>query len=69
MKDGSEVRLAGIEPVVAEKASRTSRWGGVGCGGGVGGVDGILGAAKDNVARGRTIRQDRYGRHRLCVSG
>jgi len=57
LQDGREVRLAGIEPVVAEKASGTSA------------LAAIV-AGREVTLRGEDDTPDRYGRPaRFCVSG
>ena len=54
LQDGREVRLAGIEPVVAEKASRTSA------------LSAII-AGRDVTLRGEDDTPDRYGRQPAFV--
>src|SRR4030081_3310610 len=54
LQDGREVRLAGIEPVVAEKASRTSA------------LSAII-AGRDVTLRGEDATPDRYGRQPAFV--
>jgi len=54
LQDGREVRLAGIEPVVAEKASRTSA------------LSTII-AGRDVTLRGEDDTPDRYGRQPAFV--
>jgi endonuclease YncB( thermonuclease family) len=54
LQDGREVRLAGIEPVVAEKASRTSA------------LSAII-AGRDVMLRGEDDTPDRYGRQPAFV--
>ena len=54
LQDGSEVRLAGIEPVVPEKASRTSA------------LSAII-AGRDVTLRGEDDTPDRYGRQPAFV--
>src|SRR3982075_4199862 len=54
LQDGREVRLAGIEPVVPEKASRTSA------------LSAII-AGRDVTLRGEDDTPDRYGRQPAFV--